>query len=328
MDSAWRDRALGAIFGTLIGDALGMGCHWYYDLARLRRDHGDWVRDYRTPRPGTWHAGLQAGQSSQTGQVARLLLASLAERGGYDVGDVTRRLDDLLGTLDGTITGGRVTDLAMREVWSARRRGVPWSEAGSLAETSEAATRGAMLAAVLHGDPPRLARIALDDIRLTHRDPFIAAQALAFVLTVASLIRGGGLADASRRAKGWVDGLGVTPTATDCFLQPAFIERAAHHPQLASLDPLAVAELFGLPCQQGMLLPAAYYYAARFPNDFETAVLTAVNSGGNNMARAGLTGALVGARVGISGIPSRWVNGLEEAADLRATAERALDAAA
>lgn len=323
MDATRKDRALGAIFGTLIGDALGMGCHWYYDLGALRRDHG-WVRDYVRPKPGTWHAGLDAGQSSQTGQVARLLLASLAARGGYDRGDVTARLDALLATLDGTIHGGRVTDLAMRDVWAARREGRPWGACGSLAETSEAATRGAILAAIMHDDPPLLARTAWDDIQLTHRDPFIAAQALAFVLTVASSIQGGTLRDASQRAKAWADGLGVIPQATDCFLQPAFVERAARHPALAEVDPLAIAELYGLPCQQGMLLPAAYFYAARFGDDFETAVLTAVNSGGNNMARAGLTGALVGARVGLASIPARFVSGLEDAATVRADAERAL----
>ncbi|MFW5832987.1 MAG: ADP-ribosylglycohydrolase family protein [Pseudomonadota bacterium] len=323
MDRTGEDRALGAIFGTLIGDALGMGCHWYYDLGALRRDHG-WVRDYVAPKPGTWHAGLAAGQSSQTGQVARLLLASLAACRGYDEADFTARLDDLLATLDGTIHGGRVTDLAMRDVWAQRQKGVPWSQAGSLAETSEAATRGAILAAVLHDDPERLARTALGNIRLTHRDPFIAAQALAFVLTVASLIRGGDLLEASRRAKAWAEGLGVLPQATDCFLQPGFVERAARNPALADLDPIAVADLYGLPCQQGMLLPAAYFYAARFADDFETAVLSAVNSGGNNMARAGLTGALVGARVGLGRIPERFVTGLEDAAEVRDQAVLAL----
>jgi ADP-ribosylglycohydrolase len=27
-----KDRAMGAIMGTLVGDGLGLGCHWYYDL--------------------------------------------------------------------------------------------------------------------------------------------------------------------------------------------------------------------------------------------------------------------------------------------------------
>ena len=31
-----EDRAAGAIMGAMIGDALGLGCHWYYNLDQLR----------------------------------------------------------------------------------------------------------------------------------------------------------------------------------------------------------------------------------------------------------------------------------------------------
>ena len=40
------------------------------------------------------------------------------------------------------------------------------------------------------------------------------------------------------------------------------------------------------------------------------AVLHAVNGGGQNLARAMLAGALVGAQVGLSGIPQRFIDGL------------------
>jgi len=63
-------------------------------------------------------------------------------------------------------------------------------------------------------------------------------------------------------------------------------------------------------------LPAAYYLAARFCDDFESAVLHAVNGGGQNQARAILVGALVGAQVGLLGIPQRFLDGLVDAANL------------
>ena len=31
-DTTIQDRAAGAIMGAFIGDALGLGPHWYYDL--------------------------------------------------------------------------------------------------------------------------------------------------------------------------------------------------------------------------------------------------------------------------------------------------------
>jgi ADP-ribosylglycohydrolase len=46
-------------------------------------------------------------------------------------------------------------------------------------------------------------------------------------------------------------------------------------------------------------LPAAYYLAARFKGDFESALLHAVNGGGQNQARVILAGTLVGAQVSI-----------------------------
>jgi ADP-ribosylglycohydrolase len=77
-----------------------------------------------------------------------------------------------------------------------------------------------------------------------------------------------------------------------------------------------VAVVYGMPCAIYHQLPAAYYLAARFRNDFELAVLHAVNGGGQNQARAMLTGALVGAQTGLSGIPQRFIDGLDEGSTL------------
>jgi ADP-ribosylglycohydrolase len=74
-----------------------------------------------------------------------------------------------------------------------------------------------------------------------------------------------------------------------------------------------VSIVYGMPCAIYHQLPAAYYLAARFHDDFESAVLHAVNGGGQNQARAMLTGALAGAQTGLSGIPERFLDGIEEA---------------
>ena len=81
-----------------------------------------------------------------------------------------------------------------------------------------------------------------------------------------------------------------------------------------------VSIVYGMTCAIYHQLPAAYHLTARFPNDFESAVLHAVNGGGENQARATLTGALVGAQVGLSGIPQRFLDGLDEGETLQGLA--------
>ena len=98
-----KDRAVGAIMGAFIGDALALGPHWYYNLDDLRRDYGDWITGYTDPKPGRYHADLRAGQQSQAGFILELTLASLVERGEYDVEDFCQRMDhELFPLLDGT----------------------------------------------------------------------------------------------------------------------------------------------------------------------------------------------------------------------------------
>nr|MDJ0809863.1 ADP-ribosylglycohydrolase family protein [Desulfobacterales bacterium] len=88
-----QDRVAGALMGAWIGDALGLGPHWYYSLEELRRDYGDWIDHYTEPKQGRYHGGMKAGQLSQSGFILKLMVRSLIERGAYDEKDFCRRLD-------------------------------------------------------------------------------------------------------------------------------------------------------------------------------------------------------------------------------------------
>ena len=78
------DRAVGALLGVLIGDALGFGYQWYYDLQEKEKDYGPFVKDYVDPKPDARHSfayvhkyrheqGLRAGDTSQNGEVHNAL---------------------------------------------------------------------------------------------------------------------------------------------------------------------------------------------------------------------------------------------------------------
>jgi len=316
-----KDRAVGAIVGMYVGDALGLGPHWYYDLKELRAEFGEWITDYHAPKPGRYHDGCKAGDVSQTGQVSMLLLASLADKGEYEEADFTGRLDEFLGTLDGTPGGGRYTDIAMREVWEARRAGMDWHEVAGMSDSGEAAIRGVMLAARYAHKPRDLAAHAMANIHLTHAEPFVKAQSLAFVLSVCRIIRGKSLESAGKSLMGWAQHE-VDRALIDVFLQPGFVHAAATNPEITVEPAHSVAQIYGLACQLGFMVPAAYWLSSAFTGDFETAVLNAINGGGNNMARACLTGALSGAQVGIQGIPQRFIDGLVDKDEILVNAEK------
>ena len=345
------DRAAGALMGAFIGDALALGPHWYYDLDELHARYGAWISDYTTPMPDHYHAGMKAGESSQAGVLLRLTLESLAERGGYDEADFCRRMDEeLFPQLDGTpMQGpGGYTSQSIREAWRKRvQQGLPWGQVAGNADTTEAAERTLAIAVRYALDPAALADAVTRNTVLTQTDGTVVAMTVAFGAVLGMLVEGNPLdASISARLMARVKtgalpfhtvttgnlqapkaGAAEAPTAgrfpsPDALLTPSSIARAARDPDVR-IEPAWKASLvYGMPCAVYHQFPAAYYLAARFADDFEAAVLHAVNGGGQNLARAMLTGALVGAQVGLSGIPQRFIDGLAQSDALSAIVQR------
>ncbi len=338
-------RVCGAIMGAFVGDALGLGPHWYYDLDALRRDYGPWISDYTEPRPDRYHAGLRAGQSSQAGWLLELTLRSLAARGAYDEADFCRRIDEeFFPQIDGTpLSGpGGYTSQSMREAWRARVvQGRPWGESGGYADNTEAAERVLAIAVRDALQPGQLARDVCANTALTQIDPTVMAMTVAYASVLGLLVQGHALDEAISGKLMALVREGQLPFHTvttasesavtrdsekprrelgqfaspDALLMPSNIARAARDPDLRFEPAWKVSLLYGLPCAVYHQFPAAYYLAARFGSDVETAVLTAINGGGQNQARAMLTGALCGAIGGLQAIPQRWIDGLERSAE-------------
>ena len=353
--AAIADRASGAIMGALIGDALGLGPHWYYDLEELRRDYGPWITGYTEPKPGRYHAGLKAGALSQAGIILTMLLRSIVERGAYDEADFCRRLDEeLFPLLDGTPMNGPggYTSQSIREAWRKRvQQGASWHETAGHADTTEAIERALVLGARYALDPHRLAESVSANCHLTQGDEAVVAMSTAFCCVLGQLVAGEPfdvqLSDKLMALvkKGQLpfhtvtaDRLQAPPSGAerssagrfsspDALLAPSYMAEAATDPGIRIEPAWRVSIVYGMPCAIYFQLPAAYYLAARFPGDFESAVLHAINGGGQNQARAILTGALVGAQVGLSRIPKRFLEGLENAAELTTLAQRLGEAA-
>jgi ADP-ribosylglycohydrolase len=338
-DPATQDRAAGAIMGAFIGDALGLGPHWYYDLAALRRDYGDWITTYTDPKPGRYHSGLKAGQLSQGGIILRLMLRSLIERGGYDEADFCQRMDEeIFPLLNGMpVNGpGGYTQQSIRDAWRKRvQQYLPWGQTGGQADTTEAIGRTLALAVRYAFHPREMAATISSNTRLTQIDDTVVTLTVAYGAVLGLLVQGhklnkslsGKLMRLARAGqlpfhtmahtdlqppqedRPRESGYSISP---DALLTPSYVAAAAVDPDIRIEPAWKVSIVYGMTCAIYHQLPAAYYLTARFPHDFESAVLHAVNGGGENQARAVLVGALVGAQVGLSGIPRRFLDGLDE----------------
>ncbi|MBX9894009.1 MAG: ADP-ribosylglycohydrolase family protein [Nitrosomonas sp.] len=349
INNAIRDRAAGAIMGAFIGDALALGPHWYYDLAQMRRDYGDWITTYTDPKPNRYHSGCRAGQLSQAGFILTLMLHSLVEHNGYDEADFCRRLDEeLFPLLDGTpVCGpGGYTSQSIRHAWRCRvEQRLPWGQTGGHADTTEAIERTLAIAVRYALQPNRLAVFVASNARLTQIDDTVLSMTVAYAAVLGMLVQGHALDETLSGKLMQLVKTGQLPfhvvtvddlqpprpgdpdppragrfASPDALLTPSCIAAAAADPAISIEPAWKVSVVYGMPCAIYHQLPAAYYLASRFRSDFESAVLHAVNGGGQNLARAILTGALVGAQAGLSGIPQRFLDGLENAPVLLALA--------
>ena len=258
--------------------------------------------------------------------------------------------EELFPLLDGTpVSGpGNYTSQSIREAWRRRvEQKLPWGQTGGHADTTEAIERTLALAVRYALHPGRLASTVAGNTILTQSDPTIVSMTVAYGAVLGLLVQGHPFdAEISNRLMervktGELPFHAVTRTdlqplrpgdpdpphagrfaSPDALLTPSYMARAAADPEIRIEPAWKVSIVYGMPCAIYHQLPAAYYLAARFHDDYESAVLHAINGGGQNQARAILTGALVGAQTGLTGIPKRFLGGLEEADRLMILAGR------
>lgn len=356
--AAIKDRIVGSILGVFIGDALGVGVHWQYDLDKLQADRG-FVTDYLDPLKDSFHSGtlhapgrgkLHAGQLEQQGFIDKILLESLAEHKALDQFDFLDRFErEILreSTMDGTRQGGKYgwTDKSICEIYQARViEGKPWEECvPPRSDTPDSIVRAALIATLYFQTPMEMARQVQSHAKYATLDSSVQAHSVAFASMIGATLQGVPLNN--QMTKFLYQQAGKSLPFSSMLSSKDYDPAYGHYSEPDSLlwfgsiaEGVQTFQQSIQPAHRGVLLygqfcaffasvPSAYYCAARFPDNFEDAVLCSVNGGGQNTMRTSLVGALLGARVGLSGIPQRFINGLEESDYLIGLAEQVADAA-
>lgn len=327
------DPLHGMAWGSFIGDALAMPVHWYYDRAALHRDYGT-VRDYlppRNPHPGSilwrseytalnargeilhdqaqywgrrdihYHQFLRAGENTLNLQLAKVLMESLVARGSYEPDGYLQRYTEFM------LTPGQHRDTYVeechRKFFTAYARGAaPRKCAGSDIHIGGLAHVGILCA--FRASDAKAARAAVrEHITLTHRSDEVLAAGDALAQILCDTAAGGDLRTA------------IFQHGADWFSKRK-AEQWSREP-----DEVVIGHRVSPACYIADAFPASLYLAWKYAGDFESGVIANANVGGDNCHRGAVVGALLGAAVGESGIPPRFIGELHGTGPLRAQIE-------
>ena len=318
------DRFVGCLLGLACGDAMGAPVE-EWSPETIRSSLG-FIRDYQTTILGR-------GVVTDDTQMAILLSQSIIQNEYFDPSHFAYTLGEWMKRVDeGQESGrgaGQTVSLAARRLY----KGIYWKRSGEFSAGNSAAVRVAPLA-LFHCKRPdeTLLRDAADSSIPTHIDPLAIAGTQVFALALSRLVKedyegfnpiefaeqvaviartlSGQVADSIDQLIHRLQGRQVDQLA---FVIPGGPQEITHFDRGMFLDE-DIRELIRMGTGKFILqtLPAAMFSFLVHPYDFESAVLCAVNAGGDADTIAAMTGSLAGAFNGAQGIPIRWLKELEK----------------
>jgi ADP-ribosyl-[dinitrogen reductase] hydrolase len=300
------DRYLGAMVGTLCGDAMGAPVEWwdpekvaaYFDKVGGYRFH-----DYYNP----WSAKLKkplkiihAGQPTDDSELTAALATSLVERRGLESDDLYERLRSFIHGRKSILTdkafgsGGTLRAALSYETYAE-------SEARFLnGDIPTPPTNGSLMRCV--PIPLRYRSVSFGELIdrarqqswVTHQNPESVAACMLYTLWVALVLSGMSIAEAWRFATNLLpliekDGL-------DSFESVLAIEPT---------KPEYKTEIEGKEGHPALSLRVAVW-AAVHAKDYRSGIINAISVGGDTDTYAAIAGGVLGAHFGIDGIPQEW----------------------
>lgn len=321
-----RSRLSGAIYGSLIADALAMPTHWYYDRLALQMDYG-LVQDYLQPgnphpdsilwrsryRPASpeadilhnqamfwgergvhYHQFLQAGENTLNLKLFRQLMDHILESDDY-VPD--RYLERYVAFMT---TPGNHNDTYIEEchreffkAWVLRKKG----KTASVPEEKHIGGLCLPIPILLfyHNQPDNAFQLGLRHLEMTHPGALMRDAFNAFTTVLQLVLHGMDIRQALEQE---------LSEKLHVFTHHAFED-------LVQRDDGDVAlNVFSTACYVQKALPLTFYLAWKYQDDPEQALIVNTMLGGDNCHRGAVLGALLGAMHGERAWPERWIDGL------------------
>ncbi|MGN6744371.1 MAG: ADP-ribosylglycohydrolase family protein [Amnibacterium sp.] len=300
-----RERALGALVGLAVGDALGMPTQGL-PRERILATWGPITALLPAPDDSPIAAGLPAGSVTDDTEQALLLADLLLQDGGrIDPGRLAVRLADWedrmreRGSLD-------LLGPSTRKAVQAVLEGVPPALAGTSGTTNGAAMRIAPVGIAVSGDDPVSLLDRVEEACLvSHSTSVAVAGAAAVAAAVSAAVDGQPLrvaiglairaARAGARRGTWVAGADVGARIAWVLERAARLDVGRAVPEIVALIGTSLAT------QESV--PAAFAMLALHPDDPWAACCEAAGLGGDTDTIAAMAGAIGGAVHGAGAFP-------------------------
>lgn len=301
----------GCLLGQALGDALG-----FVVEARPPREAREYVEEYLLAgRAGERsHPEFPFGQYSDDTQLARELVLSFAEAGGWSPEGFARRLAACFAEGRDVGAGPGTRAAAMRLMG-----GLHWSRSGTPAPYAGngSAMRAAPFGLLFGEDTRSMVGATVEQSRMTHLDPRCSAGALA----VAGAVRLAAKREPVRSEE-FLGALAALTAPADESVAEAIrgLHRWAHLPPAEAarrlhaerLDRAHGDEWHGISAFVTPSVVWSLYAFLRTPDDYWATVCTAIGVGGDTDTMAAIAGAISGARLGPGALPAPLVERLND----------------
>jgi len=290
----------GCLLGTAAGDSVGLP---FENLSR--RSVGALMREpLRQSLVGGW--GLVSDDTEHSVMVLLSLQGAVEDESRF-ARALARRLRWWMAALPPGV--GSATVRSVFKLWL----GVSPARSGVASAGNGAAMRAAVLGVVFAGDPDRLRTFVRASTHVTHRDPRALEAALAVAVAAACAARRVPSSTSMARHAAWRDAF----AGVSADLPPMSAELVSLQAAIDADQSLArFAETIG--CADGVsgyalhTVPVALLAWMRHGDDFRAAVTETIRCGGDTDSTAAIVGGLVGAGVGVDGVPREWTGRLLE----------------
>lgn len=314
-----NDKALGALLGLAVGDALGTTLEFSRPEAARATGFPAKMTGPLRDIVGGGPFNVEVGQTTDDTQMATALAASLVACKGYNPTDVAQRYKrwrNYAFDVGGQTSGG-ISRIASVPVGEEYRAGyVSWSS-GRIAAGNGSLMRTAPIGVYFADDPAEVVRVSVLDSMMTHGDPRCLLACAAYNRSIAFAVRVGtsNPKDLLREAGGGVRAAldFIRATFPDYYTEQELEE--AQEALYSGLD-FAYADDprllgHGAPCIHGtagfVLTAFNYaYWSLMHATAYDEAIIDVVNRGGDADTNGAIVGGLLGAYFGEKGIPQLW----------------------